>query len=113
MTTSPSELDRLSTLWETERDKLTPELRAFVCRAVMFAMEKWNGIEPPKPRSIFVEAPSKDECVHVWQNYDDTGTKDFLYCPKCGSKIDAPTWENPTSLSFPHPVSPFAGGNIG
>lgn len=116
-TTSPSDADtdRLSTLWEAERDRLSPELRAFVCRAVMFAIEKWRGIEPPRPKTSLTSQPDPRDCDHEWESFSTWEYTEY-HCQKCRLVLKKQT-EPPPEIQlkeYPvYPISPFAGGNIG
>ena len=47
--------DRMAKLWEENKHLIkSDELKEFLCRAVMVAMEKWNGHEPPKAKTLTV-----------------------------------------------------------
>jgi hypothetical protein len=98
--------DRLAALWEQQKGLLPDgELKSFICRAIMLAMEKWRGGEPPKarPLSVTVIAP----CDHEWEFMGPP--KNHAKCMKCG---ETEKWDSPKlheSPSYPgHPISPFA-----
>lgn len=103
-TTSRSERDRMSVLWESEKHLLqSDELRTFLCSAVLCAMETWGGSSSPKPRSIIAEV-NAEGCCH---NYVQMSGLAYMYCNVCGTRY------YPNQLYDSHPVSPFAGGDIG
>lgn len=75
--------DRLAYEWEANKHLLpSSELKEFICKAVMLAMEKWRGGEPPRPRVLSVELVTESDCHHEWEMM--SGSTKKLKCSKCG-----------------------------
>lgn len=78
------------------------ELKSFLSCAVMAAVEKWSGGEPPKARPL-VEV--KTGCLHPSFVVNIAGE---CVCRDCGTSL--PHYKAPSQISdsLKHPISPFA-----
>lgn len=107
--------DRMCIEWEKIKPLIPDgELKTFICSAIQQVMEKWSGGNPPRAKVLTVEVV--EPCGHENEGYDGDFTT--WVCKKCGRKRPAVPFNHKNfewmeEPSTPHPVSPFAGGNIG
>jgi hypothetical protein len=93
--------DKMSVEWEKVKHLIPDgELKTFICSAIMLAMEKWHGGEPPKAKPLTVELVGV--CDHEFQ-YTSKGTR----CIKCG--VGGAGLIEPDD-THPMKISPFTGG---
>ena len=91
--------DRLAVDWEKMRPLIPDgELKSFICRALMTAMETWRGGNPPRPKVLTVALVTR--CSFHDFRRDESGDS---ICLRCGQN------EQHEDVLHEHPLSPYAG----